>query len=152
MNFFILTSALVCAVLAFLAWYNWKLKGKLAIAEFDRDKALMEAQALEAEFKVIEGIPAQYMGKVDLTRWRAVIANAIANTDNPSQRIAWGKEFNEHFRRQEARLELDVGTPPSGSIIERAMDAETPTMVPTGALIQEGDGPPLRRQTKKDKK
>ena len=136
MSFFIVTSALVIAVLIFLAWYVWKLKGKLAIAEFDLDRSQMEVQALESEFVVLRNLPGSVF--TGHGRWDAVVANAIANNDEPARRIAWGTEFEAHLRRQEARAELEapaeeviVNGPdleararPRESIIERAVERE----------------------------
>ena len=142
MSFFITTSALVIAVLIFLAWTVWKLKGKLAIAEFDLDKAQMEIQALEAEFVPIANVPAMFHGNVDTVRWNAVISNAVANNEQPARRIAWGKDFEEHLRRTKAREILEEPVAPlvggyqpgpdaapvtddeRDSIIERAMEGD----------------------------
>ena len=126
MSFFILTSALVCAVLIFLTWYVIKLKNQNKILEFDRDEHHAALMSLESHVAESPDKP---------ERWPYILANAVSN-QNGKGRIEWGKAFNDHLQRtvvRDALLGPDAAdqlvghTNPvedSDSLIERAVERE----------------------------
>ncbi len=98
MNFFIITSALVCSILIFLAWSVWKLKGRNKILEWERDQERTALMSLETHVAESPDNP---------DRWKYILANAVSNQKSGrGYRIEWGKPFDDHLQRTVVREAL----------------------------------------------